>query len=49
MGELFIFSVEKGTPPLTYDWRNIFEPTVGGVETTTLFYNPNKSFTFVKI
>jgi gliding motility-associated-like protein len=35
-GEL-IFSVENGTPPFSYDWSNILEPTVGGVGTTSLF------------
>ncbi|WP_245557498.1 T9SS type B sorting domain-containing protein [Neolewinella persica] len=32
-----IFSVENGTPPFSYDWSNILEPTVGGAGTTILF------------
>lgn len=34
-----IFSVENGTPPFTYDWSNILDPTVGGVGSTILFEN----------
>jgi len=34
-----IFSVENGTPPFTFDWSNILDPTVGGIGTTTLFDN----------
>ena len=32
-----IFSVLNGTPPFTYDWSNILEPTIGGVGSTLLF------------
>ena len=34
-----IFSVENGTPPFSYDWSNILEPSIGGVGTTSLFDN----------
>jgi len=32
-----VFSVENGTPPFTYDWSNITEPTIGGTGSTVLF------------
>ena len=35
-GTLF-FSVENGTPPFTYDYSNILEPTIGGTGSTILF------------
>ena len=34
-GSLF-FTVDNGTPPFTYDWSNITDPTVGGDGTTNL-------------
>lgn len=33
------FSVENGTPPFTYDWSNILEPTIAGNGTTNLLAN----------
>ncbi len=36
---MLIFSVENGTPPFTYDWSNITEPTIGGTGNTNLFIN----------
>lgn len=32
-----LFSVENGTPPFTYDWSNILDPTIGGNGSTNLF------------
>ncbi len=34
---MLVFSVENGTPPFTYDWSNITEPTIGGTGSTNLF------------
>ena len=36
---ILIFSVENGTPPFTYDWSNITEPSIGGTGSTNLFIN----------
>jgi len=32
-----LFSVENGTPPFTYDYSNILNPTIGGTGSTLLF------------
>ncbi len=32
-----LFSVENGTPPFSYDYSNILEPTIGGTGSTNLF------------
>ena len=32
-----LFSVENGTPPFTYDYSNIIDPTIGGIGSTLLF------------
>lgn len=34
-----VFSVENGTPPFSYDYENILEPTINGTGSTTLFDN----------
>ncbi len=36
---MLIFSVENGTPPFSYDWSHITEPTIGGTGSTNLFTN----------
>ncbi|MEO1260806.1 MAG: gliding motility-associated C-terminal domain-containing protein [Bacteroidota bacterium] len=34
-----IFSVDNGTPPFSYDWSNITDPSIGGTGNTILFQN----------
>ena len=36
---ILIFTVDNGTPPFTYDWSNIIDPSIGGTGSTDLFSN----------